>query len=507
MPAALPGRSASLWIETTPSPDHRPLEGGAHVDVAIIGGGIAGIIAAHLLKEAGKTVAIIDAGKIVQGITGYTTAKISSLHSLIYTELMKLHGEEGARLYGEANEAGLRFIADLVDERQIDCDFERQPNYTYTEEASELDSIKEEVQAAQALGLPASFVTDTDLPYPVVGAVRFEDQAQFHPRRFLLNLAETIPGDGSYIFEDTRATGLDEGSVCKIPTDRGTVEARDVFVATGLPFLDRGFFFAKAHPHRSYIVSAFASEAESFNGMYISVGGSTRSIRTALFEGRRIFLIGGEGHKTGQELEPGERYRRLEAFARDRFSDVELVHRWSTQDYISIDKVPYIGRLRRTTDNVHVATGFGKWGMAHGAVAGMMVSDAILGRPNRFARLYDAKRLKPFASSKEFTLENANVAQHFFGDRVSHPQSVGPDDLAPGEGAIVRVGTQRAAAYRDDEGALHTFSHVCTHLGCHVRWNAAEKSFDCPCHGSRFDTSGRVIQGPAVRDLEPKDIS
>ncbi len=178
-----------------------------------------------------------------------------------------------------------------------------------------------------------------------------------------------------------------------------------------------------------------------------------------------------------------------------------------TQDYVSIDKVPYIGRLRRTTDNVHVATGFGKWGMPHGAVSAMIVSDSILGRPNPFGRLYDAKRLKPFASSKEFALENANVAQHFFGDRVSHPQSMAPDDLARGEGAILRVGRERAAAYRDEAGVLHTFSHVCTHLVCHVRWNAAENSFDCPCHGSRFDTNGKVIQGPAVRDLEPKDIS
>jgi glycine/D-amino acid oxidase-like deaminating enzyme/nitrite reductase/ring-hydroxylating ferredoxin subunit len=505
MMSDLPGKPASLWIESSETTDYPILDGETSVDVAIIGAGIAGLTAAYLLKKAGKTVAVIESHGIVEGVTGFTTAKVTSLHHLIYADLMKTFGEEGARLYGESNEAALAFIADLAGSG-IECDFERQAAFTYTELPEEIDSIKAEVQAAQTLGLPASFVTETALPFPITGAVKFEDQAQFHPRKYLLALARTIPGDGSHIFENTRATGMKEGEPCSVETDRGTVVASDVFVATNMPIFDRGLFFAKVHPQRSYVVTARTEAASSLEGMYISLGGSTRSIRRVPFEGGQLLMVGGEGHKTGQELDTPARYKKLEAYAAERFGAVDFVHRWSTQDCTSVDRVPYIGRLHRRTDSVHVATGFGKWGMTNGTVAAMIVTDLILERPNKYADLYDAKRLNPVASAKDFAQENVNVAQHFIGDRLSHPQAQKAEDLAPGQGGIVTVAGGKAAAYRDEDGELHAFSHICTHLACHVRWNQAESSFDCPCHGSRFDNQGRVIQGPAVKDLERKEV-
>jgi len=500
-----PGKAASLWLETTARTDYPALREGLKVDVAIIGGGIAGITTAWMLKRAGMKVAILESLKIVEGVTGFTTAKVSSQHHLIYADLIKKFGEDGARTYAQSNEAALAAMRDLVVSEGIDCDWEEQSAYTYALAPDDVDQLREEEQAALTLGLPASFTTETSLPYDIAGALRFNRQAQFHPRKYLLHLAQGIPGDGSFIFEDTRVTGLDQGDECVVETERGNVTAENVVVATNMPIFDRGFFFAKVHPERSYVVTADWDGAEAFKGMYISVGGSTRSIRTMIYEGRHVLQVGGEGHKTGQELDTEERYNNLETWAREQFGVSNFLHHWSTQDCVSIDRVPYIGRLTRGMDNVSVATGFGKWGMTGGTVAATILSDSILGRDNPWASLYDAKRLNPVASVKDFTQENLNVAQHFVGDRLSHPQQADADELAPGQGGIVKVDGRKSAAFRDDAGKLHAFSHVCTHLGCHVRWNEAEVSFDCPCHGSRFDRFGKVIQGPAVKDLEPRE--
>lgn len=500
----LPGESRSLWIETGPAPARPALAERVDVDVVVIGGGIAGLTSALLLKRAGKTVAVIESKEILHGATGYTTAKVTSLHHLIYADLIAKHGEERARLYGEAQEAALRFITETAEVSGIECDLETQDAFTYTEDPALVGDISDEVEAAKRLGLPADFTRETDLPFDVAGAIRFTGQAQFHPRKFLVGIAGEIDGDGSHIFERTRADGLgrSDGSVV-VHTDRGDVAAPDVIVATHLPIFDRGLFFAKAHPHRSYCITA--RQQKRLEGMYISIGGSTRSLRSAPYGDDSLLLVGGEGHKTGQDLQNEDCYLRLQDYASQRFGAADFVHRWSTHDYTSLDRIPYIGRLSRAHEDVFVATGFGKWGMTNGVVAAMILSDQILGRKNPWAYVFDSKRITMQASAKEFISENSNVAKIFVGDRVSHPQKTAAEELAPGEGGVVSVGGKKSAAFRDEAGALHAFSHVCTHLGCHVRWNPAEKSFDCPCHGSRFDSYGKVIQGPAVKDLEPRE--
>ena len=500
----LPGSPLSIWLEDTPETSYPALEGEVTADVAVVGGGITGMVAAYLLKQAGKRVVLLESRRILRGVTGYTTAKVTSLHQVIYSHLEKNFGAEGARLYGASNEAALAWIRRIAEEQGIDWDLETQDAYTYTEDPRELSTLESEADAAKRAGLPSEFVRDVPLPFPVLGAVRFTDQSQFHPRKFLLPLAAAIPGDGSHVFEESRVADLEEGQTCAVVTPAGRVRTQDVIVATNLPIFDRGFFFTKVHPERSYVVTARYRGIDSLEGMYISIGGSTRSIRPVQHGSERLLMIGGEGHKVGQELEPDERYRRLAAYTSTRFQSQDFVHRYSTQDCVSVDRVPYVGRLRRGRDNVLVATGFGKWGMTNGVVAARLLSDTILGRPNEWAPLYDAKRLNVKASAKDFVLENANVGQHFVGDRLNHPQKQEEDELGPGEGGIVSVDGRRSAAFRDEDGTLHAFSHICTHLGCHVRWNAAERSFDCPCHGSRFDRLGKVIQGPAVKDLEAR---
>ena len=496
----------SLWIESTPRTSYEALGDGLDVDVAVVGGGIAGITAAYLLKRAGKSVAVVDAKRIVHGATGYTTAKVTAAHKIVYTTIAKNFGADGARLYAAANQGALELIARLVAELQIECEFERKPNYVYCESGDERQRVEQEVEAARKAGLGAELVEETQLPFPVECAFRLDGQAQFHPRKYLLPLAQFVDGDGSHVVELTRVVNISGSERLRVESDRGRLTARDVILASHLPFLDRGFFFAKAHPERSYAVAARISAAQDPHGLYINIGQPTRSVRTAYDDQGLLLLLGGEGHKPGAEADTEACYRALEEFGRRHWQSDEFPYRWSTQDYSPLDGVPYVGRLTRRSEHVYVATGFKKWGMTNGTAAAMILSDLILGRDNPWARLFESKRLKPLASGSTFIRENASVARHFIGDRLDRGERAELEQLRPGDGRLLRLGGGKTAAYRDDEGQLHTLAPVCTHMGCHVSWNSAERSWDCPCHGSRFAGDGSVIQGPATRRLEKRDI-
>lgn len=473
------------------------------MDVAVLGAGIVGVVTATMLKESGKTVALLDARRLVQGATGYTTAKLTSSHGLIYDHLIKSFGLEGARVYGAANEAGIDWVAERVERDGISCDFERRPNYVYTELAEKLGEVKAEAEAARRAGLRASYVEDLDLPFAIAGAVRFDDQAQFHPRRFLLALAGRLQDDGSHVYAHTAATALKQGDPCVVTTEHGQITARDVVIATHMPVFDRGMFFAKAHPYNSYAVAGEIDEAQMPSGMYISTGGSTRSIRTIPDNGKRLLLVGGNGHKVGGHGDTSKRYEELQEFGRRWWGVGTYPHRWSTHDYVSIDKVPFVGRFTHLADHVYVATGFSKWGLAAGVAAAQIISNEIMGRDNPWAALFDAKRVN-IHQIKESVTGNVQVGGHFLLDRL--PTSRRASDLAPGEGALVSSGLRKIAAYRDEEGRLHAFSAVCTHLGCIVQWNDGDRTWDCPCHGSRFDKEGHVVNGPAINDLKPVDL-
>jgi glycine/D-amino acid oxidase-like deaminating enzyme/nitrite reductase/ring-hydroxylating ferredoxin subunit len=499
----------SLWVATTPDTDYPRLEQDLNVDVAVLGGGITGITTAYLLKEAGKTVALLEANRIVRGVTGYTTAKLTVGHGLVYSQLLKTSGEDATRTYAASNAAAIEHVALLVDELRIDCDFERTSNFVYTEADDQVEVIRDEVTAARRAGVDADFTTDTDLPFPIVAAVRVDGQAQFHPRKYLLPLAATLSGDGSHVFEQTRAREVQEQKDrCVVLTETNRITAQHVVVATHLPFLDRGLFFAKAHPAMSYAVAADVAEGAAPRGMYLSTNHPTRSIRsTPSAVGRRTLVVGGEGHKPGLEHDTRRRYEALEQFVRERFDVDHVEHSWSTHDYIPVDGLPYIGPLTRRSHRVYVATGFAKWGLTKGTLSAMLITDTILGRSNPWARLYDARRLKPVASARSFAKENGQVALHFVGARLKRREAAEEVELQPNEGRVVRVGRRHLATYRDGGGTLHALSARCTHLGCLVEWNTAERTWDCPCHGSRFAATGAVIEGPAVTPLRPRDAA
>ncbi len=493
-----------LWLDGA-STDFPRLSGTVDVDVAVVGAGITGVTTAHLLKQAGRTVALIESSRVGYGATGYTTAKLTVGHNLVYRNLVDSFDEETAAAYARSNQEAIDRVASLVHEHAIECDFERAPNYVYTEDSRTVRELEREADAARRAGVAAELTTETDLPYDVLAAVRVDDQAQFHPWKYVSALAKLVDGDGSHVFELTRATDVSSAKPCVVETNSGTVRARHVVVATQMPFLDRGLFFARAHPQKSYVVAASVDDAP--RGMYISAERPTRSIRSAPgASGGRVVIVGGEGHKPGAHVDTRERYAALERFLDDRFG-ATAEYRWSTHDYVPVDRLPYIGRLRRGDERIQIATGFAKWGMTKGTLAAAIISDALLGRRNEWADLYDAGRVDLRRSAAKLARENAEVGVRFFGERV---RSRGGRDeaerLAPGEGAVVRIGAAQYAVQRDEAGDLHALSARCPHLGCIVGWNAADRAWECPCHGSRFAADGTLVQGPATSDLERAEL-
>jgi glycine/D-amino acid oxidase-like deaminating enzyme/nitrite reductase/ring-hydroxylating ferredoxin subunit len=495
----------SLWLDTAPSPGYPALgpDDRLEVDVAVVGAGITGLTTALLLKGTGARVALVEAGRVCAGVTAYTTGKVSSLHGLTYRSLRRSFGEETARVYGEANEAAITLVTSIVDELGIDCGWRPGPAFTYTTDEKTLGKIEEEVEAAQAAGLPASFTTETELPFEVLGAVRFEDQAQFHARRYGLALAAAIDGNGSRVLENSRIVDVSAmGTTCTAESG-GTIVADHVVLATQIPFLDRGGFFAKVSPSRSYLLAAEVEE-DAPEGMYLGVGRETRTLRSA--GGGRYLVLGGASHKAGQEPDTPSCYDEIEAWAREHYTVQNVAYRWSAHDYVPVDGLPYVGRLPLSLDRVWLATGYNKWGLTNGTVAATIIADGIAGAENPWAETFDANRLDVLPSAKKFVEENLDVAVRFVGDRVRHLVGKDPGELEPGEGGVVDLGGERVGAYRDAEGEVHAVSLVCPHLGCHVTWNPAERSWDCPCHGSRFDVDGTVLHGPALRPLDPKDL-
>ncbi|HZB06637.1 MAG TPA: FAD-dependent oxidoreductase [Thermoleophilaceae bacterium] len=449
----------SLWFEGRERPERPALGRDITVDVAVVGAGIVGLTTALLLERQGASVAVLEMRHVAAGASGYNTAKLSSLHGLTYSQLVKKLDRQKARTYGEANEAGIARVVELADELGIDCDLRRKPNFTYAEDPSDLDAVREEADVAGELGLPATFVDELDLPYPVAGAVRFDDQAEFHPVKYVDGISAALRGP---LHENTRVTGIDGNRVTTAVGARVTAE--NIVVATHLSFLDRGLYFARCHPERSYVVAGRAGDLPA--GMYLSTESPAHSIRA---HGEWL-LVGGESHKTGQADE-SERYDRLAAWARERFG-LEPELRWATQDQMPVDNVPYVGRHDPLSSGLWVATGFKKWGLAMGTAAAELLAAQIAGREHAWSELFDPSRLRPLAGGPSFVKENANVALRFVGDRV----------------------TNRGAPR-------------CTHMGCLLQWNGAEDTWDCPCHGSRFAAGGEVIEGPATRPLRIRQPS
>jgi glycine/D-amino acid oxidase-like deaminating enzyme/nitrite reductase/ring-hydroxylating ferredoxin subunit len=496
----------SAWLATRPEPRSFPtLDRDARADVAVLGGGIVGITTALLLREAGLDVVLLEADRLAHGVSGHTTAKVTSQHGLVYARLRARFGAEGARTYAEANQAALEWIADRVASDAIECDFRRRPAYAYVTSERSRGKLEDEARAADEAGLPAWLAETVPLPFDLEAAVRFDNQAEFHAGRYLGALADRLAAAGARVFEHTRAVEVINDGDRVVKTPGGDVTAGHVVVATHYPFLDRSLAFARVSPQRSYAILCRIAGAPP-EGMFISGDSPSRSVRAVPLEGEELLLVGGEGHKPGTGGDTRVRYRRLEAFAREHWDVRSVDYRWSAQDNTTLDGVPYVGPLTPWDGRVLMATGFAKWGMTGGTAAAIILADRVQDKENAWAGLFDPSRLTLRASARRFLTENAQVGLRFVGDRLMKPGLRSLEELRPGEGDIVRHDGEKVAAFRDDDGTVTAVAPVCTHLGCQVNFNAAERSWDCPCHGSRFAVDGSVLHGPAVHRLERKPI-
>ena len=495
----LPGKSESLWLAGDQPPMRLPFAGEARADVAVIGAGIVGAAATLALAKEGSDVVLVEARRVAAGVTGHSTAKVTALHETPYSQIASKVGREAAEAYASLNSDGVTAVASLAFGYEIECSLETAPNYLYSEDGSGARKVETEARAAQAAGLEVELTDSTDLPFPVEVAARLSGQIGLDSAALTRGLVDAAEAAGAKVHEESRVVSVKHGSPCTVHFEAGhTLEADQVVLATQMPLLDRGLFFARLRPQASYAVSAPATNAPV--GMYLGIGASTRSIRsTPRPDGTRAVIVGGEGHKVGQG-EGTDAYPKLSEWLGDRFDAGEVEHRWSAHDLMSPDKLPYIGQLAPFSPRISVATGFSKWGLAAGVAAAEMLAAEISGEPDPRREIFATTRLNLRASAPDLLKENADVGTRFFGGRLRRAKS---KDLVPGEGRVVDEGLRQVAECRDDEGTVHRVSARCTHLGCIVRWNEGDSTWDCPCHGSRFDADGSVLNGPATAPLKP----
>lgn len=502
------GRTVSFWMQTSELTRPPALETDLSVDVCVVGAGIAGLTTAYRLSREGRSVAVIDDGAIAGGETSRTTAHLSNALDDRYRWIERVHGERGARLAAESHTAAIDAIERIVREEAIDCGFRRLDGYLFNpaEKDHRID-LEEERDSARRAG-----VSDVELvsrapvsSFDTGPALRFPRQAQFHPLLYLRGLVAAIRRDGGR-FHLAHAEAIEGGPGPCVQTGGPRIRADSIVVATNSPVNLLLPIHSKQAAYRTYVIGARVPEGAAPRVLLWDTLDPYHYVRMhpALDGGDEVLIVGGEDHKTGQEADPAERHARLEGWARARFPMIrDVPWRWSGQVMETVDGLAFIGASPDGAKDVFVATGDSGMGMTHGTIAGLLISDLVLGRQNPWADLYDPGRISLLAA-REFAKENVNVALQY-GDYALPSDARDASEIAPGDGAVLRDGLKRTAVYRDTGGTLHRRSAVCVHLGCVVAWNPLEKSWDCPCHGSRFDPRGRVLNGPATRDLDPPE--
>ena len=439
----------SLWLCDINNKNFESLNADISVDVCIVGAGIFGLTCGYYLSKTGLNVAIIEKDDIARKTTGHTTAKITSQHGLIYTYLVNTYGEQYAKDYLLANQEAIENIKNIIDKEKISCDFESQSAFVYTTEKSEVEKIKTEVDCVNLLGFPANFVTKTGLPFDILGAIQFKNQAQFNPIKYVYGLCDCILENNGNIYTNTTVYDVKkDGDVFTTSTTNGTVKSKYVIMASHYPFINfPGMYFLKMYQSSSYVIGVDTKKT-LFNGMYITSNSPTYSFRTATYNGRKILLIGGCDNRTGKPVSNAETYENLENYARSLYPNCEVLFRWDTRDCITLDKIPYIGYFSNAIENAYIGTGFNKWGMTSSNVAANIVCDSILGKENEYAYVFDANRLNPIKNRtemKNMVNESVNslVIKKFKGSKLSF------DDIPNNSGGIIEVNNQKVGIYKD----------------------------------------------------------
>jgi glycine/D-amino acid oxidase-like deaminating enzyme/nitrite reductase/ring-hydroxylating ferredoxin subunit len=514
-PRETSGASRSLWVTNVraEAPDlESEVTSGEKVDVIVVGAGIAGLSTAYHLAIAGKSVLVIDRGRIARGETARSTAHVCSALDDRFYVLEQLHGQDGAKLAAASHEHAISSIEAIVQREAIDCGFARVDGYLFAgdpHEPEQHEELEKELAAARRAGLIVEAIQDAPLSFSAGTVLRFKHQAQMDPLAYTRGLAHAVQGNGGRFVLDAAVTKIDDASPITVHLEDGrTFHADHTVIATNTPIIDIVTMHTKQAAYRSYVM-AFAIERGSIErALYWDTTSPYHYVRLAGDDD--VLIVGGEDHKVGQSSEPEQAWVRLEAWTRTHFPQASRVlERWSGQVWEPMDSLAFIGRNPSSSERMLIVTGDSGNGITHGALAGSMLSERILGRRTDFDDLYEpSRKMVQGRAAGAMLRENFNVAVSYGAYITSAiDKRTEPHELAPGEGMIVRRGLKRIAQYRDEAGVVHECAAVCTHLGGPVHWNAAERSWDCPCHGARFDPLGRVITGPATRDLHAIDDS
>lgn len=558
----------SFWLDSIENKNKfNKLEKDISTDVCIVGAGIFGLTCGYYLTKQGYNIVLLEKEKdIASKTTGHTTAKITSQHNLIYKYLIDSLGESMAKKYLYANQDAIENIYQIINDENIDCDFVRQDSYVYTNNLDELEKIKLENKAVNSLGFKSEFVTSTPLPFNVLGALRFPNQAEFNPIKYAYGLAKCITSNGSSAIDGL----VNAGSVGSVSVGDGIVEnspggaslnfakgtgeiyidtlvqniekkndefitsckdyvvrSKYVILASHYPFIDRfGYYFLKMYQSTSYVIAVDIGD-KTFDGMYINSKQPTFSYRFANFSGscgKRLLLVGGADHKTGSKIDLSNAYSILEYEVRKYYPDCKVLYKWNTEDCITLDKIPYIGEFSHFMTNMYIGTGFNKWGMTSSNVAGNIIVDKILGRENEYENVFKATRLHPIKNNVElgnmikettnsfvinkFKVPDADLDVIEDNSVMSGSKKAGNfEEIKNDSGHVLKYNGQTIGIYKDNDGKIFAVNPICTHLGCLLSWNNLDKTWDCPCHGSRFDYKGHQLYNPAIRDLDVIDLS
>ena len=541
----------SYWIDSVKENiEYKKLEENIKTDICIIGGGLTGVTTAYNLSKYEIKTVLIDKGKIGMQTSGNSTAKITSQHGLIYKYLIDSKGRDFARKYYEVNEEAIKNIKNIIDSENIDCEFEYQPSYVFTQKIQDVEKIKDEVEAVNSFGGNAKLVEAHDIPInKIVGeefvekgneklkisgdniekenlnlerdiikermkqilpikamtGIKFENQAQYNPYKFITALTKICHDSGVQIYENTKAIDVDtedNDEYYVVTLDNGCkIKTKYLVVATKYPIFNiPGFYFMKMYQSTSYAI-AMQTKQRLFEGMYINSEEPTISLRTAKYGDEYLLIVVGFDHKTGAEIDLSNSYKYLEEIAKNLYPDGKIKYRWNTEDCITLDKIPYIGEYSKMWENAFVATGFNKWGVTTSNIAARIITDKILGEKNEYAEIFKSTRLEPVKNIKEVTNMVKESVNSLVFKKLEIPQEEA-NQIQEDEGKIVEVNGQKIGIYKDKNGQIYKINPVCKHLGCELSWNNLDKTWDCPCHGSRYDYMGNLIYGPSVKDLE-----
>src|SRR5574344_315336 len=495
----------SYWVETTKTTNYKSINQDISTDVCIIGGGITGLATAYLLAKQNKNldITIVEADRIAMGVTANTAAKVTSQHGLFYEYLNTTFGTKISKGYLESNEKAIKLIENIINTEKINCDFIKEDSYVYTCEKQNDIKIKQEQQTLQMLDFNSEYVNQAPLPFKIISAIKFPNQAQFHPRKYLLALAQILEKNNVQIYENSKVVDIKrKQDHYELYVNDCKIDCKYLVLATHYPIKNfPGMYFIKMYQSSSYAI-AIETNQHIPDGMYISCDIPVTSFRSVTQEnGKKLLIVVGSAHKTGAtDVNIDDSYVNLENYIKTIFPDAQVKYKWMTEDCISLDKIPYIGEFSNFLPNMYVATGYKKWGMTTSHVAAQIITDKILNKQNQYESIYTATRLEPIKNSTEFGNMLKQSTNSLVINKIKTPKT-DYSQLKNDCGGVVDFNGKKVGIYKDKNGKIYAVVPYCKHLGCELSWNNLEKTWYCPCHGSRYDYKGNIITEPTTNPL------